>query len=71
VILATETADTVVFEGVAAALEEPDTQVMLFGKPDARPYRRMGVALAQGATEAEARRRADAAAAQIRVRAQA
>jgi phosphoribosylglycinamide formyltransferase 2 len=71
VILATETAETVVFEGVAAALREPDTEVMLFGKPDARPHRRMGVALAQGATEAEARRKAETAAAQIQVKAQA
>ena len=70
VILASKSAETVVFEGVAAALREPDTEVLLFGKPDARPHRRMGVALAQGATEAEARRKADAAAAQIQVKAQ-
>jgi len=70
VILASETAGTVVFEGVANALREPDTEVLLFGKPDARPHRRMGVALAQGATEAEARRKADAAAAQIQIKAQ-
>jgi phosphoribosylglycinamide formyltransferase 2 len=70
VILASETSETVVFEGVAAALGEPDTEVMLFGKPAARPYRRMGVVLAQGATESEARRKADDAAAQIQVRAQ-
>jgi phosphoribosylglycinamide formyltransferase 2 len=71
VILASETAEAVVFDGVAAALREPDTEVLLFGKPDARPHRRMGVVLAQGATEAEARRKADAAAAQIQVKAQA
>ena len=70
VILASQTAEAVVFEGVAEALLEPETQVMLFGKADARPYRRMGVALAQGATETEARRKADAAAAQIQVKVQ-
>ncbi|MCP9927077.1 formate-dependent phosphoribosylglycinamide formyltransferase [Cyanobium sp. CH-040] len=67
VILAEQAAERVAFEGVAEALEEPETQVLLFGKPDARPHRRMGVALARGTSEAEARRRADAAAGQIRV----
>jgi len=41
--------------------------VLLFGKPEARPQRRMGVVLARGASEAEARGRADRAAGQIRV----
>ena len=68
VILASESLESVVFSGVAEALAEPDTQVLLFGKPDARPHRRMGVALARGASDAEARARADAAAARIQVR---
>ncbi|MCS5706305.1 formate-dependent phosphoribosylglycinamide formyltransferase [Synechococcus sp. FGCU-3] len=67
VILAGESLESVAFSGVAEALAEPDTQVLLFGKPDARPHRRMGVALARGASEADARRRADAAAARIQV----
>jgi phosphoribosylglycinamide formyltransferase 2 len=67
VILAERDARRVSFEGVAQALRDPDTQVLLFGKPDARPNRRMGVALARGTSEAEARRRADGAAGQIRV----
>jgi phosphoribosylglycinamide formyltransferase 2 len=67
VILAERAADGVAFAGVAEALREPDTQVLLFGKPDARPHRRLGVALARGASLAEARGRADAAAGQIRV----
>ncbi len=67
VILAERAAERVAFEGLAAALREADTQVLLFGKPDARPRRRLGVALARGASEAEARRRADAAAGQVRV----
>ena len=67
VILASESLGSVRFSGLAEALSEPDTQVLLFGKPDARPHRRMGVALARGGSEAEARRRADAAAAQIQV----
>ena len=67
VILAHGTGSPVTYSGVAAALAEPDTQVLLFGKPEARPQRRMGVALARGASEADARRRADAAAARIEV----
>jgi phosphoribosylglycinamide formyltransferase 2 len=67
VILAGEHLESVAFSGVAEALTEPDTQVLLFGKPDARPHRRMGVALARGASEADARQRADGAAARIQV----
>jgi phosphoribosylglycinamide formyltransferase 2 len=68
VILAPEAAASVTYGGVAQALAIPETQVLLFGKPDARPLRRMGVALARGANEAEARQRADQAAAAIEVR---
>jgi phosphoribosylglycinamide formyltransferase 2 len=67
VILADAALDSVRFEGVAEALSEPDTQVLLFGKPDARPHRRMGVALARGLDLDTARGRADRAAAQVRV----
>ena len=67
VILASEAGAPVRFSGVAEALAEPDTQVLLFGKPEARPQRRMGVALARAASEAEARARADRAAGQVRV----
>ena len=69
VILGQNQGSGVRFEGVAEALLEPESQVLLFGKPETRPGRRMGVALARGADLAEARRRADAAAAQIRCRA--
>jgi phosphoribosylglycinamide formyltransferase 2 len=68
VILAPEAAERVAYEGLEQALAIPETQVLLFGKPDARPHRRMGVALARGASEAEARDRADRAAAAIAVR---
>lgn len=69
VILAESAGAPVRYQGVAEALTEPDTQVLLFGKPEARPQRRMGVALARGASEAEARERADAAASRIHVQA--
>ena len=67
VVLATATHDQVAYGGVADALVHPDTQLLLFGKPEARPHRRMGVALALGADEADARRKADGAAACLRV----
>jgi phosphoribosylglycinamide formyltransferase 2 len=65
VILAPEVAHSLSYRGVDRALAIPDTQVLLFGKPDARPQRRMGVALARGASEGEARERADRAAAAV------
>ena len=69
VILAEAAGAPVTYSGVAEALSEEDTQVLLFGKQHARPQRRMGVALARGSSEAEARRKADTAAAHIQVRA--
>lgn len=38
------------FDNVAASLVEPDTALRLFGKPEVRGKRRMGVALARGAS---------------------
>ncbi|MFN5118080.1 MAG: formate-dependent phosphoribosylglycinamide formyltransferase [Cyanobacteriota bacterium] len=67
VILAQTSGEEVHYTGLEQALAEVDTQVLLFGKPDARPQRRMGVALARGVDEQEARRRADAAAAAVHV----
>jgi phosphoribosylglycinamide formyltransferase 2 len=67
VILAGEHLSSVAYTGVAAALAEPDTTVLLFGKPEARPHRRMGVALARGTDLGEARERADRAAARVGV----
>ena len=43
------------FENVEAALTEPDTQIRLFGKPEVHGKRRMGVALARGASIEAAR----------------
>jgi phosphoribosylglycinamide formyltransferase 2 len=69
VILANSDGAEVSYGGVAQALSETDTEVLLFGKQHARPQRRMGVALARGSSEEEARRKADTAAAHIQVRA--
>ena len=50
VVLVEGDSDAVRFENVEAALEEPDTQLRLFGKPQVKGHRRMGVALARGET---------------------
>lgn len=67
VILASEQSDAIAYDGVAAALSEPDVDLRIFGKPDARPYRRLGVALAKGATVKEAREKATKAASQVKI----
>jgi phosphoribosylglycinamide formyltransferase 2 len=67
VILATEHSDSICFTGVAEALNTPDVDLRLFGKPDSRPYRRMGVALAKAETTQLARAKAVHAASQISI----
>ena len=56
-----------VMEGVAEAMTVPDSQVRLFGKPECRGHRRLGVVIATGADGKEARDRARASAACIRI----
>jgi phosphoribosylglycinamide formyltransferase 2 len=67
VILANDYSDSIYFEGVADALSEPDVDLRLFGKPDSRPFRRMGVALAQGNNVQEAREKATRAASKVKI----
>ncbi|MFZ8987375.1 MAG: formate-dependent phosphoribosylglycinamide formyltransferase [Steroidobacteraceae bacterium] len=55
----------VVFGGLEAALAEPDTAIRLFGKPEVKGKRRMGVALALGADLEEARAKARSSAAAL------
>jgi len=64
VVLATQDGTTPRYTGVEAALSEPAVDVRIFGKPTTRPYRRMAVALAQGANSLQ---RARDAAAKIQV----
>jgi phosphoribosylglycinamide formyltransferase 2 len=64
VVLADKEGVNPTFTGVEAALAEPGVDVRIFGKPTTRPYRRMAVALAQGAN---ALQRARDAAAKIKV----
>ena len=56
------------FDNLDAALALPDTQLRLFGKPEVRGERRMGVALALGEDVDEARRKARVVAARVEVR---
>lgn len=58
VILAQEHSSEINFSNVSEALTEPDTDLRLFGKPDSRPYRRLGVALAKAETTELARKKA-------------
>lgn len=56
----------IAFEGVDEALRVPQSDLRLFGKPEAFMRRRMGVALANGADMNEARARAKLAASKVR-----
>ncbi|MDU0347291.1 formate-dependent phosphoribosylglycinamide formyltransferase [Actinomyces sp. MRS3W] len=57
----------VIYQGVAEALAVPGSDVRLFGKPEAHPGRRMGVAVAAADDVETARSRAREAAARITV----
>jgi phosphoribosylglycinamide formyltransferase 2 len=56
-----------VISGVAEALAVPESQIRLFGKPECRGHRRLGVAVATGNTSEEARERARTMAAAISI----
>ncbi len=66
VILVEGASAAVSFHDLELALAAPDTQVRLFGKPEVRGERRMGVALALGETTEQARERALAVADAVR-----
>ncbi len=51
-------ASTICYRNLSKALQEPLTELRLFGKPEVQGHRRMGVALAGGADIEEARRKA-------------
>jgi phosphoribosylglycinamide formyltransferase 2 len=67
VILPRGNSDKAEFENLDQALAEPDTQIRLFGKPEIRGKRRMGVALARGASVEEALEKAKRAASAVKV----
>lgn len=52
VVLATQESNaTPIFEGLEEAMNTPDSELRLFGKPTTRPYRRMGVTLKYGTND--------------------
>ncbi|MBN4053235.1 phosphoribosylglycinamide formyltransferase 2, partial [bacterium AH-315-L15] len=67
-ILGEGTSEQIAYEGLEAALEVPSAQIRLFGKPEIKERRRLGVALATGDSIEEARQRANKAAGKIRVK---
>jgi phosphoribosylglycinamide formyltransferase 2 len=69
VILADRASETLSYEGLAEALstEGGEVDVRIFGKPNSRPYRRMGVALALAGDADAARRVAAEAAGKVRI----
>ena len=68
VILVAGDSDQVEFGGLNQALAAPDTQIRLFGKPEVKGERRMGVALALAQDTDAARAAAFAAAAAVTVK---
>ncbi|MBL7834616.1 MAG: hypothetical protein JNK18_11715, partial [Cyclobacteriaceae bacterium] len=67
VILVRGNSDNIIFSGIEKALELPDTQIRLFGKPEVSGERRMGVCLARGASIEDARKKANEVSSLIRV----
>jgi phosphoribosylglycinamide formyltransferase 2 len=59
-------ANGIVFADIEKALAVPESDLRLFGKPESFARRRMGVALANGATTDDARERAKRAASLVR-----
>ena len=62
VVIGEGTSDAPAFEVDPAPLSAPDTSLRLFGKPEVKGHRRVGVGLARGASLEEARAKAKAVA---------
>lgn len=67
VILVEGESNNACFSNLETALADPDTQIRLFGKPEVKGKRRMGVALARGADIENAKQKALKAAAAVKV----
>ncbi|MDC0664266.1 formate-dependent phosphoribosylglycinamide formyltransferase [Marinobacter sp. SS21] len=67
VILPEGDSEAPAYSGLEVALSEPDVQLRLFGKPELKGRRRMGVALAKAATVDEAKAKAERASGSIQV----
>ncbi|MFH0834173.1 MAG: formate-dependent phosphoribosylglycinamide formyltransferase [Patescibacteria group bacterium] len=67
VILAAKNSEKIAFEGIDEALKEKDSWIRLFGKPNSRPNRRLGVILAADENVEKAREKTGRMLEQIRV----
>jgi len=67
VILVEGDSNAISFSNLEQALTEPDTQIRLFGKPEVKGRRRMGVCLARGESIDDARAKAMKASASVNV----
>jgi phosphoribosylglycinamide formyltransferase 2 len=67
VVLVEGDSNSVRFGNIETALQAPDTQLRLFGKPEVKGKRRMGVALARGSDIDNAREKALKAASAVQV----
>ena len=67
VILVEGESKSVRFSNLESALAEPDTQIRLFGKPEVKGKRRMGVALARGSDIDDAKQKAVKAASAVKI----
>lgn len=68
VLLVQGDSDNMTYQHLDSALNQADTEVRLFGKPEVRGSRRLGVALALGDSIAQAREKANNAIASINVK---
>ncbi|MED6300329.1 MAG: formate-dependent phosphoribosylglycinamide formyltransferase [Verrucomicrobiota bacterium] len=67
VILGEGNSEEIIFNNVSEALEEPDTQIRLFGKPSISGRRRLGVAIARGESIENAKDKAIKASSAVQV----
>lgn len=66
-LIAEGNSSDIVFSGMEKALEIPGTDMRIFGKPEVRGHRRVGVMLATGASVDEACEKVEQAASHIRI----
>ena len=67
VILSPENISNVAYQGIGQAMSIENSNILIFGKPNAKKGRRMGVALATGNNLKEARYKADTSADFVKV----
>ena len=67
VILGEGDSETIKFNNVSEALEDPDTQIRLFGKPSISGRRRLGVAISRGESIENAKEKAIKASSAVQI----